>query len=120
MDQDLGVPAALGVIQSTVRRGNVASDLGDRSMLREALHDTLGMTHVLGISPDQWATTGANNLGPVIDALIRIVLAQRAAARARKDFAAADAIRRQLAEVGITIHDTESGSRWELNTAAHA
>jgi cysteinyl-tRNA synthetase len=119
MDQDLGVPAALGVIQSTVRRGNVASNLGDRSMLREALNDTLGMTHVLGISPDQWATTGANDLGPVIDALIRIALAQRAAARARKDFAAADAIRRHLAEVGITIHDTESGSRWELNTAAH-
>lgn len=120
MDQDLGVPAALGVIHSTVRRGNVASDLGDRSMLREALNDTLGMTHVLGISPDQWVTTGANNLGPVIDALIRIALAQRAAARARKDFAAADAVRRQLAEVGITIHDTASGCRWELNTAAHA
>ena len=120
MDQDLGVPAALGVIQSTVRRGNVASDLGDGSMLRKALNDTVGMAHVLGISPDQWATTRADDLGPVLDALVRIALAQRSAARARKDFAAADAIRRQLAEVGITIQDAEGGSRWELNTAADA
>jgi cysteinyl-tRNA synthetase len=41
-------------------------------------------------------------------------LEQRTAARARKDFAAADAIRDQLAEAGVIVEDTPSGPRWTL------
>jgi cysteinyl-tRNA synthetase len=116
---DLGVPAALGIIQSTVRRGNVALDVDDRSALHEALNDTLCMTRILGISPDQWAGTGANDLEPVVAGLVQIALDQRAAARARKDFATADAIRSRLAEAGIAVHDSERESRWELSIPAH-
>ena len=40
------------------------------------------------------------------------VLEQRAAARANKDWAAADAIRDSLAAAGLTITDTKDGARW--------
>ena len=46
--------------------------------------------------------------------LVASLLEQRAAARAAKDFAAADAIRDQLKEAGIEIADTPQGPRWSL------
>ena len=46
-----------------------------------------------------------------IDALVRLTLAQRQAARARRDFAAADAIRDELAAAGILVEDTPAGPR---------
>jgi cysteinyl-tRNA synthetase len=49
-----------------------------------------------------------------VDALVAVALEQRQAARARKDYAAADAIRDSLAEAGIVVEDTPHGPRWEL------
>jgi cysteinyl-tRNA synthetase len=42
------------------------------------------------------------------------LLEQRTAARARKDFAASDAIRDELAAAGILVEDTADGPRWTL------
>jgi cysteinyl-tRNA synthetase len=50
----------------------------------------------------------------VIDELVMVTLEQRAAARARKDFAAADAIRDSLGAAGIVVEDTADGPRWTL------
>ena len=44
----------------------------------------------------------------------QLTLDQREAARDRKDYAAADAIRDGLAEAGIVVEDTPHGPRWEL------
>ena len=44
-----------------------------------------------------------------------VALDQRQAARARKDWAAADAIRDGLIDAGIVIEDTPRGTRWELS-----
>jgi len=40
-------------------------------------------------------------------------LRERAAARQRRDFAAADAVRKALEEKGIAIEDSPSGTRWK-------
>ena len=51
----------------------------------------------------------------VVDALVKGALAERQAARERKDYAAADAIRDRLRAAGVLIEDTPDGeSRWEL------
>jgi cysteinyl-tRNA synthetase len=42
------------------------------------------------------------------------VLAQRQAARDRKDFDVADALRDGLASSGILVEDTPAGARWSL------
>ena len=46
---------------------------------------------------------------PVVDALVALALEQRQEARARKDWAAADAVRDQLAAAGIVVEDTPAG-----------
>ena len=60
--------------------------------------------------------TGASDLTPVVDSLVKVALEQRQAARARKDFAASDAIRDQLAAAGVLVEDTPSGPRWTLKS----
>ncbi|MFJ6067683.1 cysteine--tRNA ligase, partial [Streptomyces tendae] len=50
----------------------------------------------------------------VVDSLVRLVLDQREAARARKDWATADAIRDQLGHSGLVIEDSPQGPRWTL------
>ena len=48
-------------------------------------------------------------------ALIDELLKQRAAARDRQDFAAADAIRSSLTDLGVEVSDTPNGTRWSLH-----
>ena len=62
------------------------------------------MLGVLGLDPldPQWATAGGDDrLAQATDGLVALALEQRQAARARKDFAAADAIRDQLTALGV-------------------
>jgi cysteinyl-tRNA synthetase len=75
------------------------------------------MLGVLGLDPldPRWATGGSDQqLSSVTDGLVSLALQQRQAARARKDFAAADAIRNQLTDLGVSVEDTPQGPRWEL------
>lgn len=47
------------------------------------------------------------------DRLMDVLIAVRQDARARKDWATADAVRNKLAEIGIVIEDTPQGVRWK-------
>jgi cysteinyl-tRNA synthetase len=120
MDDDISVPAALAVVHETVRVGNAALAASDFAGVHGAFDAVLAMLDVLGLNP--WATpwsesnaSGSDRQTEVIDALVRVVLAQRQEARSRKDFAAADAIRDGLDGIGIKIEDTASGVRWSLD-----
>jgi cysteinyl-tRNA synthetase len=113
LDDDLGVPAALGVLHETVRAGNTALADGAKETAREALGQVLAMAQVLGLDPRAWTTS--SDLTPVLDALVHVALAQRAAARERKDYAAADAIRDQLTAAGVVVEDTPDGPHWTLS-----
>ena len=114
MDDDLGTPAAVAVIHETVRRGNTALADGDDATGAETLAAVRGMLGVLGLDP-RWSGAGDERLGQVTDGLVALALEQRQAARARKDFAAADAIRDQLKALGVQVEDTPQGTRWELS-----
>jgi cysteinyl-tRNA synthetase len=76
------------------------------------------MMSVLGLDPldGRWSGAGTDQsaLRPVVDALVEVALQQRQAARQRKDYAEADAIRARLTDAGILVEDTPRGSRWEL------
>jgi cysteinyl-tRNA synthetase len=118
LDDDLGVPLALAAIHTVVRDGNSALAGGDATAARGALASVLTMTDILGISPVTWrGGATSSDLTPVVDALVRVAIEQREAARSRKDFAAADAIRDRLAEAGVLVEDTPSGPRWTLKEA---
>ena len=51
----------------------------------------------------------------MVDALVKVTLEQRQAARERKDYATSDAIRTGLAEAGVTVEDTPAGPRWTVD-----
>jgi cysteinyl-tRNA synthetase len=116
MDDDLGVPQALGVLHETVRAGNTALDAGDLAEVAVLRERVRAMAGVLGVDPTsaEWAHGGADAAGAALGALVEKLLADRAAARAAKDYAASDRIRDELATAGITIDDTPAGARWSL------
>jgi cysteinyl-tRNA synthetase len=117
MDDDLGTPAAVAAIHETVREGNTALAAGDDTAVAGALGSVRAMLSVLGLDPldPQWATGGDDRLGQATDGLVGLALEQRQAARARKDYAAADAIRDRLTALGVQVEDTPQGTRWELS-----
>ena len=55
----------------------------------------------------------------MVDGLVAELIKQRADARARKDFAAADAIRDSLAASGVEVSDTPQGPRWSVRRSDH-
>jgi cysteinyl-tRNA synthetase len=117
LDDDLGVPQALAVVHAAVHGGNNALAAGDTGAAAAALASVRAMLGVLGLDPlaQPWAARGADDdLREVVDALVKACLAERQAARDRKDYAAADAIRNHLQAAGVIIEDTPEGPRWEL------
>ncbi|WP_341728328.1 cysteine--tRNA ligase [Brooklawnia sp.] len=115
MDDDLGTPAAVAVVFDTVRQGNRDLDSADKQAAAGRLTQLRAMLHVLGLDPfdPAWAgSQGSGDLTEIVDGLVQLLLEQRAQARVRKDWAAADAIRDQLTALGLTIEDTPDGARW--------
>jgi cysteinyl-tRNA synthetase len=114
MNNDLAVPEALALISEWLRSGNSALSAG-KNALSEA-SAIRGALDILGCDPfDPNYGAGTKNLDAAVDGLIALLLEQREAARDRKDFAAADAIRDRIIAMGINIEDTPSGPRWSVN-----
>jgi cysteinyl-tRNA synthetase len=68
-------------------------------------------TQVLGVIPEEVssAVNAEREAG-----LIQLLIEQRAAARARKDFAASDLIRQRLAELDVMLEDGKEGTTWKI------
>jgi cysteinyl-tRNA synthetase len=114
LDDDLGVPQALAAVHNVVRDGNTALADGVAEAVRAALAGVHSMTSVLGLWPGDWRESSGGDLSGVVDALVQVALDQRADARARRAYEAADAVRDRLAEAGITVEDTPAGPRWTV------
>ena len=116
MNNDLAVPQALADISELVRIGNTAITENDLTALAKSASEVRGALGILGCDPLDPIFANSNSAkSEVLDGLISLALEQRNAARARKDFAASDAIRDSLTALGITIEDTPTGSRWTVN-----
>lgn len=106
---DLNAPEAMGALFEFIRKANAELDLegSDREALERARAAFARVNGVLDIVPD----------APVIDsalgAWVERRIAERQAARSRREFATADAIRRELEDRGIAIEDTPQGTRWK-------
>jgi len=116
MNNDLAVPQALADISELVRIGNTAITENDLTALAKSASEVRGALEILGCDPfNPIFADSSNSKSEILDGLISLALEQRNAARARKDFAASDAIRDSLTALGITIEDTPTGSRWTVN-----
>jgi cysteinyl-tRNA synthetase len=110
MNDDLAVPQALAFIAESMRIGNSSAD--DKKVIAKTAGEIRGALSILGCDPldPVFATSKSNDAA--MDGLIKLALEQREAARLRKDFAAADAIRDQIASLGVIVEDTPNGPRW--------
>jgi cysteinyl-tRNA synthetase len=97
---DFGTPAALAALWEWVREANAAADRGEhvgRDDLAEML-EVLGLENLL------------EEAAPEPDAAARALLERREAARAAKDYAEADRLRDELAELGWQVRDGAGGA----------
>ena len=114
MDDDVNIPRALAVLHEQTRAGNAALAAGEDAS--EAANAVMAMAEVLGLAQlmsfNAEGTSGAEH--EALDALIQAVLAERADARAQKDWAKADAMRDLLASAGVQVKDGANGSSWSV------
>ncbi len=116
MNDDLAVPAALAGISESLRLGNTALTSNDKKGIETSASEIRGALSILGCDPfDEVFATSSSDDQSVLDGLVALALQQRAAARERKDFASADAIRDQIAALGVILEDTPQGTRWSLS-----
>ena len=117
-DDDLAVPQVLAHISEALRRGNTAITENNHEQVKSSAAEIRGALAILGCDPFDASFTanaaGSADLSDALDGVIQLALAQRHAARERKDFAASDAIRDGLAALGINIEDTPQGQRWTI------
>jgi cysteinyl-tRNA synthetase len=109
MDDDLGTPKALGAVFTFVREANRALDTGawDAPVTAAALAAFDGIMNVLDVLP------GEDRVEDDVAAWVEGRIAARQAARKAKDYARADAIRKEITDRGIELEDTPQGTRWK-------
>lgn len=116
MNDDLNTSIALSVVFELVRLANgLLEDTDTTAGTLEATDDVFSKLagDVLGIVKDEYPQTpGANE--KIIDALTENLIEQRNDARSRRDFAAADAIRDKLDQIGIVLEDKPEGTTWRI------
>ncbi|WP_211310905.1 cysteine--tRNA ligase [Halomonas denitrificans] len=113
MDDDFNTPEALSVLFDLAREVNRArKEAPERAPALAAELKRLGA--VLGLlqqDPASFLKAGAADL-PLAEAEIQARIEARAAAKKAKDFARADAIRDELAALGIILKDSREGTTW--------
>jgi cysteinyl-tRNA synthetase len=121
LSDDLNTARALAAAFDLLRETNIAMDKGDFrqgdvAAVREFLAKFDRIFAVMGDNDAEKLRAlgfGADGGGPS-DVEIEKLIAERQAARQRRDFAASDRIRKELADRGILIEDLKDGNvRWK-------
>ena len=117
LNDDLAVPQVLAQISEWLKLGNSALSASDKAQVARYASFIRAALSIIGTDPfdSAYSSSSSADLTGAVDGLISLLLEQRSAARARKDFAAADQIRDQIIAMGISIEDRADGVRWSIN-----
>jgi cysteinyl-tRNA synthetase len=121
LSDDLNTARALAAVFDFVREANIAMDKGEfrQGEVKVAQEFLATFDKVFAVLEDNDAEKlkelgFGGGIGGADDAEIEKLVAEREAARKRRDFATADRIRKELADRGIILEDTKDGSvRWK-------
>jgi cysteinyl-tRNA synthetase len=116
LDDDLNTPAALAELFEIARALN-RSEGTDALPLKAALLAGGGALGLLQGEVEAWFAPSAEGSDLDTDEIDRLV-AERTAAKGRKDYAEADRIRKALSERGIQLEDSAQGTRWRVSGTA--
>jgi cysteinyl-tRNA synthetase len=117
LNDDLAVPQVLAQISEWLKLGNSALSASDKAQVARYASFIRAALSIIGTDPfdPAYSSSSSADLTGAVDGLISLLLEQRSAARARRDFAAADQIRDQIIAMGISIEDRADGVRWSIN-----
>lgn len=112
LNDDFNTPIAIAALFEGVRMINTLND-GKASLIQEDLDKLKALFHaivfdVLGLKEENQADNSK------VDGLMQLILDQRAAAKARRDFASSDQIRDHLKAIGIEVKDGKEGSTYSF------
>ncbi len=105
MDDDFNTPVAVSVLFDLARLAN-QTELADRAAAQQAM---LEIAAILGLRLIPETGDGApEDAAPFIDLLVNL----RTELRSKREWALADQLRDQLAELGVSVEDTADGPVW--------
>ncbi len=110
LEDDLNTPKAMAELFGLARELNKATNGEEKRKLAATMFATGDLLGLLRSDPEEWFAGG--DAGEISADAINEMIEKRNAARAAKDFAAADALRDKLAEAGIQIEDGADGTTW--------
>ena len=117
MDDDFNTPQAIAVLQELTR--DVNSLLNSEQEVGLSVLNAINETYnelggdILGIIPRTDSTSGKLNEDRE-NALISMLIEQRAKARLNKDYVESDRIRDELAKIGVILEDRADGTIWKV------
>ncbi len=109
---DLNTPAAIAAMHELATQLNKSTDPGEQAVLKAAMLEAAELLGILASTPEAWRRVGMGAATGPSDAEIDAMVAARTAARAARDFAEADRLRKALADAGVALEDGAGGTKW--------
>jgi len=112
LDDDLNTPAAFAELFRLARMAQCETSSSLRGVLKIALTEAGERLGLLQQSPEDWFQQSNAGQGDIDVDQIESLVAKRSEARAVREFAEADRLRRELSALGVTLEDKGDHTFW--------